>query len=132
MKAQSKKWPRLLNTNDYCPFLQEEFLDNSSSHDDRFDECVDNSKKNIPSSFRRAKNKNFGRRKKQSITPEEIKRIYLFLYNLFQFVGFIYILVVLSIRYAKEGAGNYFSFLFFALKIKIDLILLFRFNTFIL
>lgn len=78
-----------------------------SNDSDMYEDSLHGSQKSMQNSFRKLRpNKNFGRRKKQNITPEEIKRIYLFLYNLFQFVGFIYILVVLSIRYAKEGAGN--------------------------
>ena len=109
MKGQSKNWPRLLETMDYCPFLQEEFTDDYSvSNDsDLYEDSPHGCQKSTQNSFRKLRPKNFGRRKKQSITPEEIKRIYLFLYNLFQFVGFIYVLVVLSIRFAKEGAGRY-------------------------
>lgn len=106
LKSIPKHWPRLLSTFDYCPFLQEESTDGESISNES-DLYEQNSQKSMQNSFRELKsNKNFGRRKKQNITPEEVKKIYLFLYNLFQFVGFIYILVVLSIRYAKEGAGR--------------------------
>lgn len=93
---------------DYCPFLQEEFTDDYlvSNDSDLYEDGAHGSPKSTQNSFRKLRPKNFGRRKKQSITAEEIKRIYLFLYNLFQFVGFIYVLVVLSIRFAKEGAGG--------------------------
>lgn len=92
---------------DYCPFLQEEFTDDYSVSSDLYEDGAHGgSPKSTQNSFRKLRPKNFGRRKKQSISPEEIKRIYLFLYNLFQFVGFIYVLVVLSIRFAKEGAGK--------------------------
>lgn len=94
---------------DYCPFLQEEFTEDYSvsGDNDLYEDGAHGCQKSTQNSFRKLRPKNFGRRKKQSITPEEIKRIYLFLYNLFQFVGFIFVLVVLSIRFAKEGAGNY-------------------------
>lgn len=39
-------------------------------------------------------------------TVEDFRKIYLFLYNLSQFIGFLYVLIVLSIRYAKEGPGK--------------------------
>lgn len=33
--------------------------------------------------------------------PEDLKKVYLIIYNLFQFVGYTYILAVMSVRYAK-------------------------------
>lgn len=54
--------------------------------------------------------KDFGRRRRKPMGGEEYRRVYLFLYNLFQWVGFIYLLVVLSIRYAKDGSSKYYSF----------------------
>ena len=53
--------------------------------------------------------KDFGRRRRKPIGSEEYRRVYLFLYNLFQLVGFIYLLVVLSIRYAKDGSSKKLS-----------------------
>lgn len=44
------------------------------------------------------------RRKERKV--EELRRVYLFLYNLFQFVGFLYIVIVLLIRYAKDGDAS--------------------------
>lgn len=38
---------------------------------------------------------------------EELKKVYLILYNLSQFVLFTYILVVMGIRYAKDGPGKF-------------------------
>jgi len=37
---------------------------------------------------------------------EDLRNVYLFLYNLFQFVGNLYIIGVLSIRYMKDGPGK--------------------------
>lgn len=48
-----------------------------------------------PSSWR-------ARRRLQRRT-EEFRRVYLFLYNLFQFVGFLYIFLVMLIRYSRDG-----------------------------
>ena len=42
-----------------------------------------------------------------------MKKVYLFLYNLWQLVGFLYVVAVLTTRYLKEGQGNYIGFLFF-------------------
>jgi len=36
---------------------------------------------------------------------ESLRRTYLFLYNLFQLVGYLFVLGVLTVRYMKEGEG---------------------------
>lgn len=38
--------------------------------------------------------------------PESFKKVYLILYNLFQFVGFTYVLVVMGIRYSRDGVDS--------------------------
>ncbi|UYV60274.1 PTPLAD1 [Cordylochernes scorpioides] len=40
------------------------------------------------------------------VVTEDYRRAYLFLYNLFQFVGFLYILIVMTIRYLKSGPDS--------------------------
>lgn len=37
---------------------------------------------------------------------EQFKKVYLILYNLFQFVGFTYILIVMGIRYYRDGPAS--------------------------
>lgn len=37
---------------------------------------------------------------------EHFKKVYLIMYNLFQFVGFLYILIVIGIRYYRDGADS--------------------------
>lgn len=37
---------------------------------------------------------------------EQFKKVYLVLYNLFQFVGFMYILIVMGIRYYRDGKDS--------------------------
>jgi hypothetical protein len=62
----------------------------------------------LQNSVRRLRSgKDFGRRRKQAISGDEYRRVYLFLFNLLQLVGFIYLLVVLSIRYAKDGSSKF-------------------------
>ena len=39
-----------------------------------------------------------------AVSPEDVRKIYLFLYNLFQMIGFIYLLAALAIRHAVEGS----------------------------
>jgi hypothetical protein len=36
-----------------------------------------------------------------------MKNVYLGIYNLFQFIGFAYVLTVMYIRFYKSGAGSY-------------------------
>lgn len=33
--------------------------------------------------------------------PEDLKKVYLIIYNLFQWIGFMYILTVMAVRYTK-------------------------------
>lgn len=45
-----------------------------------------------------------------TFTLDKLKKIYLFIYNLWQFIGFLYIVTTLTIRYMKDGEGNgYFT-----------------------
>lgn len=37
---------------------------------------------------------------------EHFKKVYLIMYNLFQFVGFMYILIVIGIRYYRDGTSS--------------------------
>lgn len=37
---------------------------------------------------------------------ENLRKVYLFLYNLFQFVGYLFIVGVLSVRYLRDGQGS--------------------------
>lgn len=37
---------------------------------------------------------------------ESMKKVYLFLYNLWQFVGFLYVVSVMATRYLKDGPGE--------------------------
>lgn len=37
---------------------------------------------------------------------EQFKKVYLILYNLFQFVGFMYILIVMAIRWSRDGPAS--------------------------
>lgn len=42
-----------------------------------------------------------------SFNLENLKKIYLVIYNMWQFLGFLYIFMVLLINYLKDGNGNY-------------------------
>ena len=41
-----------------------------------------------------------------TFTLDKLKKIYLFIYNLWQFIGFLYIFVTLVVRYMKDGDGK--------------------------
>lgn len=43
------------------------------------------------------------------LVSEEYAKVYLVIYNLFQFVGFIYVLAVMGIRYSRDGPGTFIS-----------------------
>ena len=106
-KKESKTWPRLLEAQAKPAWLKVDFdkmYDDGSDDDgDVDDEAVDwrrtpNLMRNLNHKFKR--DKDFGRSRKQSLKPEEFRKVYLFLYNLFQCVGFSYLLLVLGIRYS--------------------------------
>ena len=47
-----------------------------------------------------------------TFTLENLKRIYLFIYNVWQLIGFLYIVVILSLKYFKDGSGNFLNLSF--------------------
>ncbi|CAG2163777.1 unnamed protein product [Oppiella nova] len=76
-----------------------------NSMDKEFDELVPNQQ----NSYRNFGQKDFGRRKKsmnKGFKVEDFKKTYLFLYNLFQFVGFVYVFLIVTIRYIKDGSQS--------------------------
>ncbi|RWS21456.1 very-long-chain (3R)-3-hydroxyacyl-CoA dehydratase-like protein [Leptotrombidium deliense] len=103
-KSEFKIWPRLFNAQMKPIWLKVDF---DKFHTGDTEDEADNEFRTRENIFKDLRDKNFGRRKKsQRLTPEEFRKVYLFLYNLFQFVGFVYILVVLTIRYAKDGSES--------------------------
>jgi very-long-chain (3R)-3-hydroxyacyl-CoA dehydratase len=116
-KKESKTWPRLLEAQSKPAWLKVDFekmMDDSEDENDannglNEEDVVDwrrtpNLMRNLNHKFKR--DKDFGRSRKQSIKPEEFRKIYLFLYNLFQCVGFSYLLLVLGIRYFVPDSGT--------------------------
>uniref|UniRef100_V5HPA3 Very-long-chain (3R)-3-hydroxyacyl-CoA dehydratase n=1 Tax=Ixodes ricinus TaxID=34613 RepID=V5HPA3_IXORI len=105
-KATADYWPRVLAEAARKPAWLKIDFDKLQTEDDDDDSEEDNSLRNFyeeklgsvdrpPSSWR-------ARRRLQRRT-EEFRRVYLFLYNLFQFVGFLYIFLVMLIRYSRDG-----------------------------
>ncbi len=74
-------------------------FDRWKSPDDEEDEVPQDVMKDYPNLLESLKTEEFGYK------VESLRRVYLFLYNLFQFVGYLYIVGVLSIRYLKDGQG---------------------------
>lgn len=56
--------------------------------------------KDYPDMFNQLQKEELGFRK------ENLKKVYLILYNLFQFVGFMYILIVMGIRWYRDGPAS--------------------------
>ncbi|CAG2114113.1 unnamed protein product, partial [Medioppia subpectinata] len=98
-------WPRLLSSVvrpqwikvDFDRIQPEEESDpDVNSADKEFDELIPNQQ----NSYRNFGQKDFGRRKKsmnKGFKVEDFKKTYLFLYNLFQFVGFVYVFLIITI-----------------------------------
>lgn len=56
--------------------------------------------KDYPNMFNQLQKEELGFRK------ENLKKVYLILYNLFQLVGFTYILIVMAIRWYRDGPAS--------------------------
>ena len=112
-KKEAGTWPRLLDEAVKPAWLKVDFdkmLDDESTGDD---EGVDwrrtpNLMRNLDRRFT-TRDKNFGRQRKQSLRPDEFRKVYLFLYNLFQCVCCCYLLLVLGIRYSNPGSERDFG-----------------------
>ncbi|KAI7697302.1 hypothetical protein SSS_02225 [Sarcoptes scabiei] len=102
-------WPKLLESNskpqwlkvDFDRIKQDELETTSNDESDLEDELNQFSSEFSSSRSRLYKDRNFGRGRKKRV--QDFTTSYLFLYNLFQFVGFIYIFVIILIHYLKEG-----------------------------
>lgn len=113
-KKEKKTWPRLLQAQTKPAWLKVDFdkIQDEESEEEVDDGVQDwrrtpNLMRNLNHKF--ARDKDFGRSRKQSLKPEEFRRIYLFLYNLFQCVGFSYLLLVLGIRYSLPESDRDFG-----------------------
>ncbi|MPC84147.1 Very-long-chain (3R)-3-hydroxyacyl-CoA dehydratase 3 [Portunus trituberculatus] len=65
----------------------------------------------FPGLYEKMQAEELGWPSKRGVSGESLKKVYLFLYNLWQFVGFLYLTVVTCTRYLKNGqdsmAGTY-------------------------
>ncbi|KAF7385030.1 hypothetical protein HZH66_012116 [Vespula vulgaris] len=93
-------WPRLTSQPQKPPWLKIDF-DKWKSEDmddneyEKRDVCSD-----YPDMYDKLHKEEFGYRK------EDFKKVYLIIYNLCQFVGFLYILVVMSVKYSRDGPAS--------------------------
>lgn len=102
-KKEAKLWPRLMEQTVKPAWLKVDF---DKIGDDSEEEEIDADLdwKRTPNLMRDIINNPRAKKQKRPVmTPEEFRKVYLFLYNLFQFVASSYILLILGIRYAKEG-----------------------------
>lgn len=107
-------WPRMLEAMAKPQWLKVDFdrikaEDLDTTSDSEVEELAANRGAPNPRIY---KDRNFGRGRKNRV--QEFKTAYLFLYNLFQFVGFIYLFVIFIIHFFKEGPGKFsFDFVVF-------------------
>ncbi|XP_018014075.1 very-long-chain (3R)-3-hydroxyacyl-CoA dehydratase 3-like [Hyalella azteca] len=99
-KQDPKFWPRLLHENLKPAWLKIDF-DKWMHEEDLQDEARD-ILEDFPGLYNKMKASETG----SVLKPESLKKVYLFLYNLWLFVGFLYIVVVLLMRYASFGAES--------------------------
>ncbi|KAL6437590.1 hypothetical protein ACFW04_004192 [Cataglyphis niger] len=96
-KKCSSWWPRLISQPQKPSWLKIDFdkwksEDMDDNDDEKRDICND-----YPDMFDKLHKEEFGYRK------EDLTKVYLVIYNLCQFVGFIYVLAVMGIRYSRDG-----------------------------
>ncbi|XP_011162071.1 very-long-chain (3R)-3-hydroxyacyl-CoA dehydratase isoform X1 [Solenopsis invicta] len=90
-------WPRLTSQPQKPSWLKVDFDKwKSEDMDDNEDEKRD-ILNDYPNMYDKLHKEEFGYRK------EDFKKVYLVIYNLFQFVGFIYVFIVMGIRYSRDG-----------------------------
>lgn len=104
-KQSGEWWPRLTKTKEKPAWLKIDF-ERWQCEEDEDDVIESNTfrKRDIhgdyPGLYEKLRKDEFGYRK------EDMKKVYLVLYNLSQFVFYMYIFVVLTIRYTKEGVDS--------------------------
>lgn len=100
MKSEIEFWPRLLEDTKKPAWLKIDF-DKWTHEEDLSDEARD-IMEDYPDLYNRVQAEEMGWPTKR----ESMKKVYLFLYNLWQFIGFIYIVVVMGTRYLRDGPAS--------------------------
>ncbi|XP_066592012.1 very-long-chain (3R)-3-hydroxyacyl-CoA dehydratase [Prorops nasuta] len=99
-KATSGWWPRLTSQPQKPHWLKIDFDKWKSEDLDDDEEELRDIHNDYPDTYDKLQTEEFGYRK------EDLKKVYLVIYNLFQFVGFIYVVTVIGIKYYKDGTDS--------------------------
>ncbi|XP_032457741.1 very-long-chain (3R)-3-hydroxyacyl-CoA dehydratase isoform X1 [Nasonia vitripennis] len=99
-KKSDSWWPRLTCQPQKPPWLKIDFDKWRSEETDDIQEAVRDVCQDYPDMYDHLHKEEFGYRK------EDYKKVYLIFYNLFQCIGFIYILSVMGIRYYRDGSDS--------------------------
>ncbi|RZC38430.1 very-long-chain (3R)-3-hydroxyacyl-[acyl-carrier protein] dehydratase [Asbolus verrucosus] len=98
-KLEKAWWPRLMEQTQKPAWLK---IDHDRfQSEDMDDNEVADVRNDYPNLYEKLQKEEFGYKK------EDFKKVYLSLYNLFMYVGFMYVVCVLSIRYLKEGPDSF-------------------------
>lgn len=100
IKINSEFWERLLEDPIKHAWLKIDF--DKWVHEEDLSEEARDIMDDYPDLFDKIKGEEMGWTSKR----ESIKKVYLFLYNLWQFVGFLYIMSVMVTRYIKDGPDS--------------------------
>lgn len=92
-------WPRLTATPQKPAWLKIDF-DRWKSEEDVDDEEPRDVMGDYPDLYGNLEKEELGYRR------EDFKKVYLVIYNLLQFIGFTYILTVMTIRYSRDGPSK--------------------------
>ncbi|KAJ3641068.1 hypothetical protein Zmor_027591 [Zophobas morio] len=97
-KNEKGWWPRLL-TQTQKPFWLK--IDHDRFQSEDMDDDVADVMQDYPNLYEKLQKEEFGYRK------EDFKKVYLSLYNLFMYVGFMYVVCVLCVRYLRDGSDSF-------------------------
>lgn len=96
-KEDDEWWPKLTSSNIKPTWLKIDF-DRWKTEDDEEEEAL--TKDNLNPAFEESA-------EEPTFTLEKLKKLYLFIYNLWQLIGFLYIVLTLTIRYMKDGEESF-------------------------
>ncbi|CAO1411587.1 unnamed protein product [Diamesa tonsa] len=100
IKIKPKFWPRLICQQHKPSWLKIDFDRWKSEDDNDEDEAPRDVMKDYPDVYGQLQKEEFGFKK------EQMKKYYLIIYNLCQFIGFLYITIVMALRYSRDGAAS--------------------------
>lgn len=104
VKTENAWWPRLVPIKpfwlkiDHDRFQSEEIQDDEEEEEQQQQPNIMNDYKNL---YEKLQKEEIGYKK------EDFQKVYLTVYNLIMYVGFMYIVCVLSVRYLKEGTESF-------------------------